>query len=265
MKHNTTVIYSRAPISEVVFGVTFNSSILSTQNIIFDLISELKSGFPIISFQPPIADEELKGFKLFSGINIDACGPGIHQLRNREGDKMVQLQWNKVYLNWIRGDQKNVGTYPGFVNLMSEFLSLFDQIAKVVQGVNPSVDILRSVKYYELLYQDRFIWLEYISTLKDIKKIVNISPPTFLFNQKEIAVNNIFSNYTIPIEELGGYAKIALNTGTSDFEKQLFIAQIGIQGDSQGRKINEWFNDSHNYQIAFFEQIFTNELLKTWK
>ena len=51
--------FSKAPISELIFGIVFNSNLLIKNGIIFDLIKEfLNEDYPNILTLPSAADED---------------------------------------------------------------------------------------------------------------------------------------------------------------------------------------------------------------
>lgn len=252
--------YSKAPISEVIIGVTFNTPIFQTENVIFELIAYFKEEFPSISVHAPLADEELKDFKLVNGIDSKITGPGLYRLRNQ--NFMVQLQLNKFYFNWIRGDNEMVGEYPGFNRLLNKFNELTEVMSSFLRKRNSNLEIFNGIKYLELHYQDRFYWQDYIGNLSYLDQIINLSIPVL---NKENVPNNIFSNYTIPVKIINGHCKISINTTGSISQRQLIVLENNMKGKVEKNDFNNWFKKSHELQIDFFEQFINKKLLASWK
>ncbi len=262
--------YKKAPISELICGVTFNSSFLISHSILFDLLStpSLKSEYGAFSMHSAIIEEELQDYKLFTNINIPASGSVLYRMTSSDQNYILQFQHNLVLLNWIRGDDQKVGLYPGFKAIYQKFKELFLLIEEKVKHYEPNLDIYRHVKSFTLYYQDRVFFNEYINDLSHIEDIVNLKTPIFPGQgDDKVPVNNIFSKYTVPVKEVNCYSIININTGTSpQVNQQVLIIECRINGKYEGgEKIDEWFKIAHDLQVKFFDTFFNPKLLDKWK
>jgi uncharacterized protein (TIGR04255 family) len=258
--------YKNAPISEVVCGITFNTNTLTSQNLIFDLIANYKKEYKNIVIQGPIADEQLNNYRLNQNFDINATGPGVFKLYTEDQHYLLQLQYNKIYFNWIRRDDSNVGSYPGFSVIYNKFQSIIKDLSDKLSSLSPNFNLSSIIKYCELGYQDRLSWQDHIESLSEIEKILKIKIPRIPATRNKLfSPNNIFAKYTIPLEEPENYAVLSINTTTAREEKQILIFDCNIKGRySDSTDIEKWFKDMHNIQVSVFEDLFDHEILEKW-
>lgn len=246
--------YAKAPVSEVILGVTSKERALSTENI-FELREIIKADFPLVEVVSPLADEVLLEFKLINKIDPNITGPIMYRFRSSDRAWLLQVQGNKVYLNWIRDDTKEVGYYPGYRNISEKFYKVLADVSRLV-----GKPIESNLLYFDLTYHDRFEWGEYISNISEIDKILNFSTPRLSIQS---GFNNVFSKFTFPISELGGYGILDINTGTSIKNTQLLKFENVIRGVRPD--VKSWFDSANDLQNKNFEDIFKKEVLKTWE
>jgi uncharacterized protein (TIGR04255 family) len=177
--------------------------------------------------------------------------------RFRSDDKswLVQIQGNKLYLNWIRDDTKDVGYYPGYRKISERFFALLSELFEL--GGKP---LDSNPLYFDLTYHDRFEWNEYINNISEIDKVLNFSAPQLPLMG---GFNNVFSKFTFPINELDGYGILNVNTGTSIKNSQLLKFENIIRG--VGPDIKTWFDAANALQNKYFEGMFKKEVLKSWE
>jgi len=72
--------YSKAPVSEVIVGVTFETPLLYL-NQIFAAQNRLQQEFPVTEIRPPLVNESLVGFKLSHEIDPSHTGPFLLRMR----------------------------------------------------------------------------------------------------------------------------------------------------------------------------------------
>jgi len=250
------LLYKNAPVSEVIFGITYNQPVISLE-ILFSIYSDLKEKYPIIEILPPIADTNLEEFKLTEIINPKTSGHFLLRLKSQDYHWLFQLQRNKVYFNWIRPDTKKPGGYPGYALIENEFID----IIKILDE-NYRVDTLNNVKYFDLTYHDRVEWQEYINSINDINEILNFNLPKI---SNKNGLNNIFSKYTYPEEMLGGHGVLNINTGTSISDKQLMNFENVLRGYKANLDQRSWFELAHKKQVEQFQYIFNKNILNKWK
>lgn len=259
--------YSKAPISELIFGVIFNSNILSRDGIMFELIRELNSEYPILHTQPAIFEEDWIDNKISINMDYDKSGFSLYRLYTPNYDYMVQLQQNCILLNWVKKDEIAVGKYPGFTEV-------FERFNKIIQGIFgkfsnskelKDLDVLKQIKCLSLTYHDR-VPLEPSGKEEDpLKRILNASFPKMNYNGVEHHPGTIMSKFILPCPQLNGYDTLAINTTTDSQNKRILVIENRIKGGLISNNINDWFKTAHDTQVSFFEDLFTKEILKTWQ
>ena len=246
--------YKKAPVSEVILGATFKHQVIDIDGL-FDLRSTLKKEYPNIELNSPLADVYLKDYKLSTQIDVDRVGPFRLRLRSESSRWLIQIQLNKIYLNWIRKDSDEVGNYPGYTKIKSKVDNVLDKF------LEQSITSERGVDYYELTYQDRLKWEEYIDSLNDLHEIINLSTPTLGAGND---FNNVINEYTYPISSLNGYGITKIDTKTSIENYQILKFQNILRGYKELVERDKWFNDAHNNQLDTFEKIFRDSILNNW-
>ncbi len=258
--------YRNAPISEVVCGVTFTYGLLGTEQIIYDLLALFKKTYPIVEFRPPIVHEELTGYEYVNELNPAHSGPGAYRLRSADLRWMVQIQQDKVFLNWIRKDDESVGAYPGFGEIFGRFQQILEETDRQLGQKKEGLQLQKHLRRYQLLYQDRFPWKAHIPELAAINQLINIQVPTIpgLNAGEPNSPNNIFSKYTIPLRDIGGFATMSLNTTTQQKLEPFIIFECNMVGILPDQEMKSWFDITHQLQINVFESIFQKKLLNKW-
>ena len=249
--------YPRAPVSEVIFGVTFLEKRLSVSRL-FDARQALSDKYPRVEIRPPIADEWMSGFQITQELNQERTGTVLIRLRSEDGNWMCQLQGNKVYFNWIRPDHEPVGNYPGYTTIYGKFREALDALR-----LDSSSLTRNSVRYFDLSYHDRIEWQDYIDSLSDINRIMRLKPPEI---ETPDGLNNSFSRYTYSHDSLGGFGIFAVNTATQAAAegKQVLQLESTLRGITPHQSLDDWFTAAHKIQYDHFSGIFTAETLEQW-
>ena len=247
--------YPKAPVSEVILGVTFSEKRLSIEDQ-FDAQRALADAYPRVEIRPPIADEWMDGFQLTQDLNADRTGVVLVRLRSTDGNWMCQIQANKFYFNWIRPDHEPVGSYPGYDEIYRKFGEAFEALSQLFPQITSD-----SFKYYDLSYHDRLEWQEYIDSLSDAHKIMRFKPPEI---ETPDGLNNSFSRFTYNYGPLGGYGIFSVNTATAATGKQVLQLESTLRGIFPNQPSGAWFNAAHMVQYDHFRNIFTSEILEQW-
>ena len=247
--------YPKAPVSEVIFGVTFSEERLSIKNL-FDAQQALSDRYPRVEIRPPIADEWMSGFQITQELSQERTGAVLIRLRSDDDNWMCQIQANKVYLNWIRPDHESVGNYPGYTAVHRKFGEVLNALRLNSLDLTPD-----SVRYYDLSYHDRLEWQEYIDSLSETHKIMRFKPPEI---RTPDGLNNSFSRYTYSYDPLGGYGILAVNTATDARGKQVLRIESILRGITPHHSRDAWFNEAHKVQYDHFNRIFTEGILEQW-
>ena len=249
--------YPNAPVSEVIFGVTFLEKRLSISRL-FDARQALSDKYPRVEIRPPIADEWMSGFQIAQELNQERTGTVLIRLRSEDGNWMCQLQGNKVYFNWIRLDREPVGNYPGYNIIYGRFRETLNALRLDSSNLTHN-----SVRYFDLSYHDRLKWQEYINSLSDTHKIMRFKPPEIKTPE---GLNNSFSRFTYSYDPLGGYGIFAVNTATQAAAegKQVLQLESTLRGITPHQSLDDWFSAAHKLQYDHFKGFFTAETLAKW-
>ncbi len=249
--------YPKAPVSEVIFGVTFLEKHISIRQL-FYAQHALSERYPRVEIRPPIADEWMSGFQITQELNQERTGAVLIRLRSDDGKWMCQIQANKLYLNWIRPDHEPVGNYPGYTAIYRRF----GEVLSALSTNSPDITS-DSVKYYDLSYHDRLEWQEYIDSLSDADRIMRFKPPEIVTPE---GLNNSFSRFTYNYDPLGGYGIFAVNTATQAAAegKQVLQLESTLRGINPHQSLDDWFSVAHKVQYDHFTRIFRPEILEQW-
>jgi uncharacterized protein (TIGR04255 family) len=246
--------YSKAPVSEVILGITYGNNKISVDKL-FQISSMFSEEFSAVEIRPPLILEELNGFRLQPMMADIGAGPFMVRRRTHDAKWLLQIQSNKIYLNWIRKDDEPVGAYIGF----SKVKERFDAILEKISGF---VDVKTDHLQYELSYHDRVEWQDIISDISEINTIMNVAPPPKFFSE---GYNNLFSRYTYHASDIGGYGLLGINTDTSVSQKQVIRVESNLRGIFPQKTFDEWMTIAHEKQLLIFENCFNEKLRDSWK
>lgn len=249
-----SIKYSKAPISEVIMGIVYNTPKIPVDFILKNAL--FCEDFPDIEIVPPLSIETLKDFKVI--IDNNSC-PLLVRRWSSDKKWLFQIQANMIFLNWIRLDNEPVGTYGGFSSIKSRFQAILASLENITK-----IDFHSNILLCELTYYDRVKWQPLISDLSEIEKIMYIkTPPKF----SEQGYNNIFSRYTFHDSELNGFGFININTDTDILNngEQVIKLESVLKGScSENNNFENWFEKAHTKQFNIFENIFTREMKEKW-
>lgn len=271
MAEKTKVQYPAAPLSEVIFGLTFKNSLLSQNNLIFDLIAEFnKKGFNDIGLHPPLSNERLAGFQLKQDFDPSIAGQVLYRCYSHDNNWLLQIQNNKILLNWIRQDKQSFKDYPGYNKLKNYFITeILNQLEKIFNEVNKKELLINeNLDYCELTYQDRIVWEEYLSSFSEIDQFFESHKlPNIISNDYSIRPSNETESFTYDLDsELNGHGIINLSTNTNSENKQIIIFQCSLRGDIEGfENYENWFDKAREIQYQTFESFFNKQMLNSWK
>lgn len=247
--------YSKAPISEVIFGVVYTKQKLSSDDIFF-LNGHFKNQFPLLEILSPLVIENLNGFQLLPNLDPLLSGPLLLRRRSSDNKWLLQIQSNTIYLNWIRNDSESVGNYIGYSAVYKQFVCILDSIKEIL-----NINMYEDINMLDLSYGDRIDWQRYIPELSKVNDLINIStPPIF---SKE-GYNNLFAKYTYEDSELNGFGLVNINTATSIQGSQVIKIETVLRGNLKGFTFTTWFEEAHKKQSFIFENLFTDNLKKEW-
>jgi uncharacterized protein (TIGR04255 family) len=136
MKSDSLPNYDRPPVVEMVLGVQFNPLDLLTSAHLGAYWKALGSDWSNTSDATPIESQ----IELFSetgtwrqvGMQLRLKQPGIRlRIKNRAGDRMLQLQNGRMHFNWLGESGK---LYPHFDTVFAEFWNQYDRFRCFLAG-----------------------------------------------------------------------------------------------------------------------------------
>lgn len=247
--------YLKAPVSEVIFGINYSKQKMSTDDIFF-LNTIFKDNFPLLEILPPLVVEDLNGFQLTQNLDPSISGPFLLRRRSIDNKWLLQIQSNRIYLNWIRNDSEPVGNYLGYSPIFSQFQEILDSLTKAF-----NFRVFDDIELLDLSYHDRIDWHEYLTELSKISELINIStPPIF----SEEGYNNVFSKYSFLDSEINGFGLISINTASSMTGKQIIKVESNLRGKLINMSAVEWFQIAHKKQNYIFDKLFTQKIKDQW-
>lgn len=250
--------YSKAPLSEVIMGITLKQPVLGKNGLIYEIINAFKNDYPVIRYGNPLEDLEMVDYSLEPKIDYNYTGPVLYRLSTLDTNWLVQLQFNKIFFNWIKKDEEREKNYPGFT-------SIYKRYAQLAAFVQNNLHSEFPVKFCELTYQDRIFWQEHIDDLSEINKIMKIILPSISDKGRIYSPNNIFSKYTLPVEKIGGYAIVSINTATTKENKQVISFQCTLRGAVKDMLIDDWYEVAREMQNKLFNDSFNERFLESLK
>ena len=249
------MFYSKAPISEVIMGISYNKAKIPVDQILRSAM--FSEEYPIVEIVQPIFLEMLTGFKVQTSFNPNS-GSFCVRRWSKERKWLLQIQPDIIFLNWIRLDIEDVGTYPGFPSIKEKFLSILAFLEKTFK-----INMRENITICDLTYLDRVKWQSEISDLSEIGKIMHLSAPPKISEQ---GYNNVFSRYTFHDYKLNGFGLININTDTAQNGEQLLIMESYLRGKCViYGDIETWFTQANIKQNNIFEQFFTKEIKGKWQ
>ena len=247
--------YLKAPVSEVIFGINYTKQKITTDDVFF-LNSIFKDDFPILEILPPLVVENLNGFQLSQTIDPSLSGPFLLRRHSIDNKWLLQIQSNRIYLNWIRNDSEPVGNYIGYFAIFKRFQEILDSLTKAF-----SLKVFEDIDLLDLSYHDRIDWQEYLTDLSKVSELINIStPPIF----SEEGYNNIFSKYSFLDSEINGFGLININSASTITGKQIIKVESNLRGRLKEITAIDWFQIAHKKQNYIFDKLFTQGIKDKW-
>ncbi len=244
--------YTKAPISEVVFGITFRQPIPDQSEIHKFYVSELSDTYPISELANPLVHVTVSPEgELQPQLNQSLTGPASYNYRTSDRKYLIQVQQNKLYFNWIRNDHAPTGEYPGYSTLREKFQKIVDTFITYHKFDESNM------QYCSLLYQDRF------------KPEENFGEHPFsLFKSTFPTCGDTLLNFSHTtneiIREINSLTFRTIETIFTDNAKLIRFSNVIQSLDTLNMSYNKWFDSAHKFQIASFENTFSSEVLSTW-
>jgi uncharacterized protein (TIGR04255 family) len=257
------VKYSKAPISELVCGIFFNSNLLLIDGIIFQFLTRTQGLFPVIQTLPTIPSDEVVNGIIQTSQDYIKAGFVTYRLFSNDMKWQVLIQQNMVTLHWVRQDDENVGNYPGYDQIFAEFKRIYIILRELI----PDDNIFNAnIKSLYLCYTDRINMEPYRIRGMGIDDLITLPPIQFKANNTNIKANNYFNRFSGACNDIDGYFIASINSPTIMGLGQFLIIENKVKGSlSDSRFMDDWFESAHQIQLSFFESIFKSAVLEEWK
>lgn len=250
------VRYASAPVSEVALGITFKESIV-TQGTFFQLLADVEREYPRFAYSAPSPEETLQADQTLENVwNPLDTGPALYRFRSSDAAWVVSVQFNKVYLNWVRADDQSVGRYPGYHEILTRFLALVERLKMPEE----------KTEYCEFMYQDRIFWQDYVDDLGRLGEIMDFIPPRLKFGGQARGPIHLRSAFQVEAPELGGRISMVISPGKplQPAGRQILSVASVIRG-APAAGSRAWFDQAHIAQHEIFEGMFRESVLESWK
>jgi len=247
--------YKKAPVSEVILGITFKNPVLG-RDASGKLLQKLLAEFPVVEAMQPLADDSFTHNVVpFPTINTVVTGNSLIRLWSHDKTWLVQFQFNKIFFNWVRQDHKDVGHYPGYTPIYKKFLDIVNFV--FTENKLSDDDVL----YKELVYHDRANINS--EEFQNFEKLVNYTYPRFR-SIKAVTSDFVMSSRS-RIDELGGFLVFNVSAIPNGANNYILIVQSTTKGALPGTGFDKWFDLAHNVQVNVFEDFISKETLNSWK
>lgn len=255
--------YTKAPVSEITFGVFFKTNALIRRAIIFEVITKLNSQYPILQTANAPQIEEIQNENISTTQDVGKTGHSTYWLSS--SDFIYKIDINQISLNFTwqrRDDMPSVSVYPGFSTVYEMFKSIFKTIVDI--SANKGVDLIKEIRLFSLKYSDRLSLKPYIEMGVSLPDIIKVNYPPIVMADNSFVSNNYLAKYSIQLPYLNGYSIVNVNTPTYPSPiGQSLLVDNRIKGYSED--MDMWFEKSHQTQLSFFENFFTERILNDWK
>ncbi len=244
-----------APISELIFGITFKNEVFAA-NSILEFFSQFKERYPSVKLVAPVGDYTINNNSIVLTIGANA-GAGRYQYWNTESNELIQFQGNKLFFNWIRLDDEPIN-YPGFTSNYKKFKEFFIQVFELIDKVNDD-----DIQYYELTYHDRIEWGKHMESLYDINKVLNMH--CNLVDDSDNKCLGFSKTDLFEISDLHSYMYRTIQTGNSTGnQKEIIKITSNLFGKKDGALLDDWFDIAHELHYKNFLNIFNKNIIDEW-
>ncbi len=239
----------KPPVIEVAIGSQFNNPIFDNR-FVYDFYQKIKTDYPKIQENPPLPSiiehpDKPNQTKILQGFNIRRF------FINPNGDKLIQLQADRLLFNWRKNSETD--QYPQFTDVFNSFLEVYKKLNNEIHDLNDKLN------QFELTFVDHIVLNDF--ELKSVSLDDIFSRISF---QQEI--KNCECSFTFPQEKINGILTLVIRSGINNkTQKKLLICESTCRGFiSNNESMNEWFNNAHSILLDFFIDLFTEKSKIIW-
>lgn len=238
----SNVAFTQPPVVELVMGITLQPGFFSGNDYvtIYDL---LKEKYPIIEEHPQILTiiESVEGQ---AKHNIPQSTESRKQYISKNGDRLVQIQNDRVVFNWRKYTNQSVVEYPKYDTVRDEFIS-------VLTAISSQYNIIPAIIQHEITFYDHL----------DLKSL-DLTVATMFSALSIFNINHIpkFAQFKIqiPVESLNAVQSFNCTSGSkTESHEPIIVLESTNRGHTTPdlKSIIDWFNASHNSLVEFFVTI----------
>jgi uncharacterized protein (TIGR04255 family) len=247
----SNVKFSNPPLTEVVFGVSFNAPEFSSVH--FGLYWEsIRKRFPVLPTDKPSLGS-------LEGVNFSFLPP-LRRVWFESSDKkeLVQLQSDRFYYNWRKQDDDD--DYPHFEQIYPKFVEEWNNFN---QWWTENIKQLIFPVQYELIY------------INQITKDFGWSSPTdhqniFTFEGRNwngflgAPESHIFAlQFSLP-DALGSLT-VSGNQGFSSItEDPVMALELTARSPDASLELDKWFSLAHEQVVSSFVDLIQPSIQKEW-
>lgn len=240
---------SKPPVIEVVIGSQFDGPIFDN-SYVYEFFQKIKDQYPIVRENPPLPSiisnpNKPDQTRILQGYNSRRF------FINKAGDKLIQLQTDRLLFNW----RKNTGneSYPRFSSVLEDFLRFFDLISEDIKEISNKVNQL------EITFIDHIL-------IKDFglnNYVLNEIFSDFKIKQE---LRNFDCSFSIPHEDLNGNLNLSIKTAMNiSDQSKIIICESTCRGNKRADEtLNTWYHKAHEVLLENFIDFFTDKSKKVW-
>jgi len=247
------ILFRNTPLNETILGLQFNDTIFGpvmSSNMLFEIISVLKSEYDRISEHPPLPSIIESRDKDRREMILKDFVSRKHFLHHQK-HKLIQMQPDRLLFNWRKMDDHSV--YPKYDTLFADFYHIIQLISE-----KSKVNLLEKVNQYEFTYIDHVYIDSFGLENYDVSEVFSIFP----YGK---AVKNFTINYAIPEDNIGGVLDVSIRTAKhKQNNRKLFVIENTCRGFSSGKTISTWFDEAHTILQENFLRIITDKSKEIW-
>ncbi len=269
---NSLPAYGMPPVVEVALAVEFEQSIGFRSLDLGRLADAWGDGWPLVEERPTLPSMESDdGDVLDSFLNAlagTAEPPDRLWMQNREGDQVVQLQHNRLVVNWRKGDAGD--EYPRYGTVQKQLQDAWQRLLSTCKRLDldvpvPSLCELQYVNHMDSVYG----WNSSIDTAVLTVPWSGLGESEF-FDADHLSQFSVHCHFP---DDREGWLTIDCWTSHSspsdlDGDSPLMVLKLTARGEAEPKDFKgalDFFDVAHRWIVEGFTHITTPEAHKIWK
>lgn len=258
--------FENPPVSEVVFGVQFDSLLSLKAAHLGAYWSTIKTEYPNLQDVPPLQPiiDPYKNRESAKAVGIQLSNvpplPRVFFIDD-DGARLIQLQRDRFHHNWRKKEDPDV--YPRYGEVKAEFLKQYDGFCGFVDS--EGIGTIQPTQY-ELTYINHV----YIGTLwLNLLDLKDLMPPLAWIQPEDSFLpvpDSVVSAYTFLCEPCAGHLTISVSNATRRTDGQeLLVLELTIRGFDSTIAIGEWFGRARDWIVRGFTSLTSQSAHLHWR